>query len=128
MTRWLVTGAGGMLGCDLVSMLRDQDADVTALTRRDLDITDPAAVAAAVQRGRPDVVRRAAVGDGLPLMVIQLVGREARHMADRAATPDEEAAAERGDEEVDADAEDVAAHYEEMTDLGAHVKGEGEID
>jgi tRNA-dihydrouridine synthase B len=26
-------------------------------------------------RGRPDVVRRAAVGDGLPLMVIQLVGR-----------------------------------------------------
>ena len=26
-------------------------------------------------RGRPDVVRRAVVGDGLPLMVIQLVGR-----------------------------------------------------
>jgi tRNA-dihydrouridine synthase B len=26
-------------------------------------------------RGRPDVVRRAAVGEGLPLMVIQLVGR-----------------------------------------------------
>jgi nifR3 family TIM-barrel protein len=31
--------------------------------------------------GRPDVVRRAAVGEGLPLMVIQLVGREPRHMA-----------------------------------------------
>ena len=28
-------------------------------------------------KGRPDVVRRAAIGDGLPLMVIQLVGREA---------------------------------------------------
>ncbi len=27
-------------------------------------------------RGRPDVVRRAAVGDGLPQMVVQLVGRE----------------------------------------------------
>jgi nifR3 family TIM-barrel protein len=27
-------------------------------------------------KGRPDVVRRAAVGEGLPLMVIQLVGRE----------------------------------------------------
>ncbi|HYE45245.1 MAG TPA: tRNA dihydrouridine synthase DusB [Caulobacter sp.] len=27
-------------------------------------------------RGRPDVVRRAAVGEGLPLMVVQLVGRE----------------------------------------------------
>ena len=31
--------------------------------------------------GRPDVVRRAAVGEGLPLTVIQLVGREARWMA-----------------------------------------------
>jgi nifR3 family TIM-barrel protein len=29
----------------------------------------------AFARGRPDVVRRAAIGDGLPLMVIQLVGR-----------------------------------------------------
>jgi tRNA-dihydrouridine synthase B len=27
-------------------------------------------------RGRPDIVRRAAVGEGLPLMVVQLVGRE----------------------------------------------------
>lgn len=27
-------------------------------------------------RGRPDVVRRAAVGEGLPLMVVQLVGRD----------------------------------------------------
>src|ERR1700691_4817048 len=32
-------------------------------------------------RGRPDVVRRAAVGNGLPLMVIQLVGREAQWIA-----------------------------------------------
>jgi nifR3 family TIM-barrel protein len=32
-------------------------------------------------RGRPDVVRRAAVGEGLPLMVVQLVGREAEWMA-----------------------------------------------
>jgi nifR3 family TIM-barrel protein len=31
--------------------------------------------AADFAKGRPDVVRRAAVGDGLPLMVIQLVGR-----------------------------------------------------
>jgi tRNA-dihydrouridine synthase B len=31
--------------------------------------------------GRPDAVRRAAVGQGLPLMVVQLVGREARHIA-----------------------------------------------
>ena len=36
-------------------------------------------------RGRPDVMRRAAVGDGLPLMVVQLVGREARWIAQGAA-------------------------------------------
>ena len=35
-------------------------------------------------RGRPDVVRRAAVGEGLPLTVIQLVGREPRWMAEGA--------------------------------------------
>jgi tRNA-dihydrouridine synthase B len=32
-------------------------------------------------KGRPDVVRRAAIGDGLPLMVVQLVGREAEWIA-----------------------------------------------
>jgi tRNA-dihydrouridine synthase B len=32
-------------------------------------------------RGRPDVVRRAAIGAGLPMMVVQLVGREPRAMA-----------------------------------------------
>jgi nifR3 family TIM-barrel protein len=36
-------------------------------------------------RGRADVVRRAAVGEGLPLMVIQLVGRDARWIAAGAA-------------------------------------------
>jgi nifR3 family TIM-barrel protein len=35
-------------------------------------------------RGRPDVVRRAAVGDGLPLMVIQLVGRDPESIAEGA--------------------------------------------
>ncbi|HEX2560092.1 tRNA dihydrouridine synthase DusB [Phenylobacterium sp.] len=36
-------------------------------------------------KGRPDVVRRAAVGEGLPLMVVQLVGREPGAMAEGAA-------------------------------------------
>ena len=36
-------------------------------------------------RGRPDVVRRAAVGDGLPLTVIQLVGRGVEWLAEGAA-------------------------------------------
>ena len=35
-------------------------------------------------KGRPDVVRRAAVGEGLPLMVVQLVGREPHHIAEGA--------------------------------------------
>src|SRR5258706_15343709 len=32
-------------------------------------------------KGRPDVARRAAVGEGLPLMVVQLVGRDPDHIA-----------------------------------------------
>ena len=32
-------------------------------------------------KGRPDVVRRAAVGEGLPLRVVQLVGRDPDHIA-----------------------------------------------
>src|SRR3954469_21050931 len=35
-------------------------------------------------RGRPDVVRRAAVGEGLPRMVVQLVGRDPGHVAEGA--------------------------------------------
>jgi dTDP-4-dehydrorhamnose reductase len=48
--RWLVTGARGMLGRDLVAALRDEpNADrLTALDRAGLDITDEAAVTAAV--------------------------------------------------------------------------------
>ena len=56
MTSWLVTGADGMLGRDLVTLLRGQGAPVTAMTRRDLDITDRMAVLAAVGDVRPDVV------------------------------------------------------------------------
>lgn len=40
---------------------------------------------AELARGRPDVVRRAAVGEGLPLTVIQLVGRTPEWMAKGAA-------------------------------------------
>ncbi|MFI9638740.1 dTDP-4-dehydrorhamnose reductase [Micromonospora sp. NPDC051925] len=49
MTRVLVTGAGGMLGRDLVAVLATRgDLEVTAATRADLDITDADAVRAAV--------------------------------------------------------------------------------
>jgi len=47
--RWLVTGAGGMLGRDLLAVLAGRPAEqVTAATRTDLDVTDPAAVRAGV--------------------------------------------------------------------------------
>ena len=39
---------------------------------------------AELSKGRPDVVRRAAVGEGLPLMVVQLVGRDPHHIAEGA--------------------------------------------
>ena len=48
LVRWLVTGSAGMLGTDLVDLLRDRGEDVTASDREDLDITDPVAVDAAV--------------------------------------------------------------------------------
>ncbi len=41
--RWIVVGAAGMLGQDMVTAARTAGHDVTALTRHDLDITDAAA-------------------------------------------------------------------------------------
>jgi dTDP-4-dehydrorhamnose reductase/4-ketoreductase len=54
--RWLVTGAGGMLGHDTVQELRGRGEDVTGLDRAALDITEPAAVRRALAEHRPDVV------------------------------------------------------------------------
>jgi dTDP-4-dehydrorhamnose reductase len=54
---WLVTGAGGMLGQDVVAALDGRH--VTALTRAQLDVTDAAAVADAV-KGHDVVVNCAA--------------------------------------------------------------------
>jgi len=45
-----------MLGHDLVSLLRRDGARVTGLARRDLDVTDAAAIEDAFARARPDVV------------------------------------------------------------------------
>jgi dTDP-4-dehydrorhamnose reductase len=46
--RWLVVGAGGMLGRDVVEVLTGRGVAVTALTRADLDLCDATAVRAAV--------------------------------------------------------------------------------
>jgi dTDP-4-dehydrorhamnose reductase len=53
---WLVTGAAGMLGRDLTALLAERGEQVTGLARDDLDITDEAAVAAALDQHRPTVV------------------------------------------------------------------------
>ena len=58
--RWLVTGAAGMLGRDLVEVLSDDD--VLGLARAELDVTDEASVARAVT-GHDVVVNAAAWTD-----------------------------------------------------------------
>ena len=60
MSRWLITGAAGMLGRDLVSVLERGGETVTALTRAELDITDGAAVRDALRHWRPAVVANCA--------------------------------------------------------------------
>jgi dTDP-4-dehydrorhamnose reductase len=53
--RWLVTGAGGALGTDLVRVLTEEGERFRAYVRADLDITDPEAVEAAVADWAGDV-------------------------------------------------------------------------
>ena len=48
MARWLVTGASGMLGCDLVMVARSAGHDVTAASLEVLDVLDAAACRTAV--------------------------------------------------------------------------------
>jgi dTDP-4-dehydrorhamnose reductase len=54
--RLLVTGAAGMLGVDVVAAARGGGHEVTALSRAELDITDAAAVSAAINAATPDAV------------------------------------------------------------------------
>ncbi|MEG8277537.1 dTDP-4-dehydrorhamnose reductase [Streptomyces sp. AHA2] len=53
---WLITGAGGMLGRDLVARLAADGVRSVGLTRAHLDVTDAEAVHRAVAEHRPDVV------------------------------------------------------------------------
>jgi dTDP-4-dehydrorhamnose reductase len=54
--RWLVVGSGGMLGRDLVAALGGAGDEVLGRTHQQLDVTDEAAVRAALHDCRPDVV------------------------------------------------------------------------
>lgn len=53
---WLVTGAGGMLGRDLLARLRSDGEQVVGLGHAELDVGDGGAVDAAVREHRPAVV------------------------------------------------------------------------
>ncbi len=65
MTSWLVTGAGGMLGTDLVAALAARGEHVTGLARAELDVTDAAAVTDAIGSAGPDAVVNCAAWTGV---------------------------------------------------------------
>lgn len=55
-TTWLITGAAGMLGQDVLARLRRDGEKAVGLARGSLDITDPGAVHDAVGAHRPRIV------------------------------------------------------------------------
>ncbi len=54
--RLLITGAAGMLGRDVADAARAAGHEPLALPRAELDVTDPAAVATALERVAPDAI------------------------------------------------------------------------
>jgi dTDP-4-dehydrorhamnose reductase len=60
MTRWVVTGAGGQLGTDLVNQLTASGDEVRGFDKASVDITDAATLDAAIADFNPDVVINAA--------------------------------------------------------------------
>jgi len=54
--RWLITGAGGMVGHDVRHALELRGEEIVALTKSDLDITDSRCVSKAVADAKPDVI------------------------------------------------------------------------
>ncbi len=87
MTRWLVTGAGGMLGREVTGCLRRAGAAVIGLGRPDLDITDAPAVRAALRRHRPEVIVNCAAwtavdaAETAPDRAMAVNGDAVRHLA-----------------------------------------------
>ncbi|MEV8634665.1 dTDP-4-dehydrorhamnose reductase [Streptosporangium sp. NPDC051023] len=56
MSRWLITGASGMLATELLGLLRAEGEQVAAFGRSDLDLRDGQAVRDLVAEHRPDIV------------------------------------------------------------------------
>jgi dTDP-4-dehydrorhamnose reductase len=53
---WMVTGAGGMVGADLVDELTSRGEQVVAVVKSDLDITDSRLVENFVREERPSII------------------------------------------------------------------------
>lgn len=54
--RWFITGAGGMVGSDLREELESRGADVVAVTKSELDVTDARSVEDAIREARPSII------------------------------------------------------------------------
>ncbi|MER5912234.1 dTDP-4-dehydrorhamnose reductase [Streptomyces sp. NPDC001982] len=88
---WLVTGAGGMLGQDVLAQHAAAGIPAVAAARADLDITDPAAVRAAFAAHRPAVVVNCAAwtavddAESREAEALRINGDGARHLAEACA-------------------------------------------
>ena len=54
--RWMITGAGGMVGRDLDDALISRGEDVVALAKSDLDITNARGVSSLIEETRPTII------------------------------------------------------------------------
>ena len=54
--RWVITGAGGMVGTDLRDALESRDVDVLAFAKNELDITTPRQITQVVSEHRPSII------------------------------------------------------------------------
>lgn len=54
--RWLITGAGGMVGQDLTQELTSRGEETIAVAKADLDITDARIVSAFVREKKPSII------------------------------------------------------------------------
>jgi dTDP-4-dehydrorhamnose reductase len=88
---WLVTGAGGMLGQDLMARLRRDGQQAVGTTGADLDITHRAAVFESVERYRPAVLVNCAAwtavddAEGRTDDALRVNGAGPRHLAEACA-------------------------------------------
>lgn len=89
---WLVTGAAGMLGQDLLTRLRiEPESAVVGLGSKALDVTDPEAVEAVLTEHRPVVVVNCAAwtavddAEAQEPQALRINGDGARHLAEACA-------------------------------------------